>query len=188
MSNPVQKAILDRRSTRGFDGVALTEAELQALIDAALASPSAMNRQPWHFAFVKDKAVLAEFNAAARAHMLANAPAPMKARFEDPDYELLMGAPLFVVITVPAGEQGFFTKIDCGIAVENLALAAMGLGLGSVIVGMPKDIFENSPIGPEFKQKMGIPAGNEYMVGILIGHNTVTKEAHPISENKYTVV
>ena len=52
MSNPVQKAILDRRSTRGFDGVALTEAELQNLVDAALASPSAVNRQPWHFTFV----------------------------------------------------------------------------------------------------------------------------------------
>lgn len=74
MTNSVQKAILDRRSTRGFDGVPLTEAELQNLIDAALASPSAMNRQPWHFAFVKDTAVLSEFNAAAREHMLNNAP------------------------------------------------------------------------------------------------------------------
>ena len=187
MSNCVQKAILDRRSTRGFDGVALTEAELQNLIDAALASPSAMNRQPWHFAFVKDKAVLSEFNAAARAHMLEHAPAPMKARFEDPDYELLMGAPLFVVISANAADEGFFTKIDCGIAVENLALSAMGMGMGSVIVGMPREIF-SSPAGARFKEKMGIPAENEYMVGILIGHNTVSKDAHPIEENRFSVV
>lgn len=187
MSNFVQKAILDRRSTRGFDGAALTETEIQNLIDAALASPSAMNRQPWHFAFVKDRAVLNEFNAAARAHMLEHAPAPMKARFEDPSYELLMGAPLFVVISVPADNDGFFTKIDCGIAVENLALSAMGMGLGSVIVGMPKDIFA-SPAGAHFKAKMGIPEANEFMVGILIGHNTVTKDAHPIEENRYSVV
>lgn len=187
MTNSVQKAILDRRSTRGFDGVPLTEAELQNLIDAALASPSAMNRQPWHFAFVKDKAVLSEFNAAAREHMLNNAPAPIKARFEDPSYELLMGAPLFVIISVPAENEGFFTRIDCGIAVENLAISAMGMGLGSVIVGMPKDIFA-SPAGAPFKAKMGIPAVNDYMVGILIGHNTVTKDPHPIEENRYSVV
>lgn len=187
MSNSVQKAILDRRSTRGFDGVALTEAELQNLVDAALASPSAMNRQPWHFAFVKDKAVLSEFNAAARAYMLEHASAPMKSRFEDPSYELLMGAPLFVIISADAKDEGFFTKIDCGIAVENLALSAMGMGLGSVIVGMPKDIFSSS-VGDMFKAKMGIPAGNEYIVGILIGRNTVTKDAHPIEENRYSIV
>ena len=188
MSNPVQKAILDRRSTRGFDGKPLTDAEIQNLIDAALASPSAMNRQPWHFSFVKDADVIAEFNAVTRKHMLENGPDMIKARFADPEYKLLMGAPLFVIISKAKANDGFFTPIDCGIAVENLALSAMGMGLGSVIVGMPKDILENSPIGSEFKQKMGVPAENEYVVGILIGHNTVTKEAHPIEENRYTVV
>ena len=137
MSNAVQKAILDRRSTRGFDGAPLTEAELKNLVDAALASPSAMNRQPWHFAFVKDQALMTEFNADVRKHMLENGPDMIKARFADPDYKLLMGAPLFVVISTASEGQGFFTKIDCGIAVENLALSAMGMGLGSVIVGMP---------------------------------------------------
>lgn len=50
----VQQAIMDRRSTRGFDGAPLTDAEIKTLVDAALQSPSAMNRQPWHFAFVKN--------------------------------------------------------------------------------------------------------------------------------------
>lgn len=188
MSNSVQQAIMNRRSTRGFDGVPLTDAELQSLIDAALASPSAMNRQPWHFSFVKDRALLDEFNAAAREHLMANASGPMKDRFADPEYKLLMNAPLFVIISTPVENQGYYAKIDCGIAVENLALSAMGLGLGSVIVGMPREIFENAPAGNEFKAKMGIPAGNEYVVGIIIGHNTVTKEAHPIEEGKYAVI
>ena len=185
MSNPVQKAIMDRRSTRGFDGVALTEAELRNLIDAALASPSAVNRQPWHFTFVQDKAVLAEFNAAAKEHMLANATAERRAAIEDPGYEFLMGAPLFVVIST--AQEGPFVGVDCGIAVENLALSAMGLGLGSVIVGMPKDIFD-SEIGVGIKEKMGIPAENHFVIGIIIGHNTVTKEAHPILEGRLTIV
>jgi len=188
MSNPVQKAILDRRSTRGFDGVPLTEAELQNLIDAALASPSAVNRQPWHFTFVKDKAILDEFNAAAKAHMLENASPERRAAIEAPGYEFLMGAPLFVVISSPKEDQGYYPRLDCGIAVENLALSAMGMGLGSVILGMPRDMFENAPMGEVFKKKMNIPEGNEYMIGIIIGHNTVTKEAHPIGDNKYNIV
>lgn len=188
MSNPVQKAILDRRSTRGFDGVALTEAELQNLIDAALASPSAVNRQPWHFTFVKDKAILDEFNAAAKDYLLANAAPERRAAIEAPGYEFLMGAPLFVIISSPKENQGYYPRLDCGIAVENLALSAQGMGLGSVIIGMARDMFENAPMGDEFKKKLSIPEGNEYMIGIIIGHNTVTKEAHPIGEGKYNIV
>ena len=188
MINPVQQAILDRRSTRGFDKAPLTEEELKNLIDAALASPSAMNRQPWHFTFIKDKALLDEFNVAAKAHMLKNAAPERRAAIEDPAYEPLMGAPLYVIITSEKENQGYYPRLDSGIAVENLALSAMGMGLGSVIVGMFRDMFETTAIGAEFKEKFGIPAGNEYMIGILIGRNTVTKEAHPIGDDKYNIV
>lgn len=181
----VQKAIMDRRSTRGFDGAPLTDAEIKTLVDAALQSPSAMNKQPWHFAFVKDPAVLADFNAQAREFMATHAPEPMRARFAAPDFQLLMNAPLFVVIST--AQEGPFVGVDCGIAVENLALSAMGLGLGSVIVGMPKDVIE-SEVGPAIKEKFGIPAENHFVVGILIGHNTVTKDAHPIEEGRLTIV
>lgn len=182
--NPVQKAILDRRSTRGFDKKPLTWEELHNLVDAALASPSAVNRQPWHFAFVTDQKLLGEVNQAARTFF---ADGPMTARFADPDYELLMGAPLLVIISAEKGNTGFYPKIDCGIAVENLALSAMGMDLGSVIVGMPRDLVE-AEANKDLKARLGIPEGNEYIVGILIGHNTVTKEAHPIGENKYVII
>lgn len=187
MTNPVQQAILARRSTRGFDGAALSKDELQTLIDAALAAPSAMNRQPWHFSFVTDKALLKEFSKAARSFFMKSAPEAMRARFQDPSYDFLMGAPLFVVISYKTEEAHAFTGVDCGIAVENLALSAMGLGLGSVIVGMPKDVLESDE-GAAFNEKMGVPAGNTFSIGIVIGHNTVTKEAHEIGEGKYTVV
>lgn len=185
--NAVQKAIMDRRSTRGFDGTPLTEEELQTLIDAALQSPSAVNRQPWHFSFVKDAALLDEFDKEACAWLVENGSEGIKARYADPSSRFLMGAPLFVVISAPAGDEGFFTKIDCGIAVENLALSAMGLNLGSVIVGMPRMVIEREG-GEETKRRLGIPEGNEFIIGILIGHNTVTKEAHPIEPNKVAII
>jgi nitroreductase len=187
MTNPVQQAILDRRSTRGFDEAALSKDQIGSLIDAALASPSAMNRQPWHFAFVTDRALLKEFSEAARTFFLKAAPESMRARFQDPAYEFLMNAPLFVVVSYKPEEAHAFTGVDCGIAVQNLALSAMGLGLGSVIVGMPKDVLE-SETGAPYKARMGVPAGNAYAIGILIGHNTVTKDAHEVGEGKYTIV
>ena len=138
----VQQAILQRRSTRGFEKTPLTQQEIDTLVQAALAAPSAMNKQPWHFAFVKDAGLLKEFNALAREYMLKNGPAPLRPRFEDPNYELLMGAPLFVILSTDPTGDGPFTGVDCGIAVENLALSAKGMGLGSVIVGMPMEIVE----------------------------------------------
>ncbi len=187
MMNPVQKAILDRRSTRGFDGVALSKDELQTLIDAALASPSAMNRQPWHFAFVTDRALMKEFSDAARSYYMKSASEGVRARFRDPAYDFLMNAPLFVVISYQSEGAHSFTGVDCGIAVENLALSAMGMGLGSVIVGMPKDVLE-SEAGAAYREKMGMPEGNTYAIGIVIGHNTMTKDAHDVGEGKYTIV
>jgi nitroreductase len=187
MTNPIQQAILERRSTRGFDGAALTKDELQTLVDAALASPSAMNRQPWHFAFVTDRAILKEFNEDFRKLALARATEATRARFEDPAFDLFMGAPLFVAISYKPEEAHAFTGVDCGIAVENLALSAMGLGLGSVIVGMPRDLFE-SEAGAAYKEKMGVPAGNAFAIGIVIGKNTVTKAAHEVGAGKYTII
>lgn len=187
MINPVQKAILDRRSTRGFDGAPLTGDEIQTLIDAALASPSAMNRQPWHFSFVADKPLLEQFSQSARAFFLKTAPEAMRARFQDPAYDILMNAPLFVAITYKPEDAHAFTGVDCGIAVQNLALSAMGLGLGSVIVGMPKDVLESEE-GAAFKEKMGVPVGNAFSIGIVIGRNTVTKEAHERNPDKVTLI
>ena len=60
--NEVLKAIQDRRSTRGFSDVQLTEEQLSALMDAALASPTARNTQYWHFSFVQDQKILDEMN------------------------------------------------------------------------------------------------------------------------------
>ena len=176
----VQEAILERRSTRGFDDTPLTEAEIQTLIDAALASPSVLNRQPWHFAFVTDKAAMEEMDEVMRElFTVAFGKKSEKRHFSN--------APLFVAITYDPKEETKYTRIECGIAVENLALSAMGLGLGSVIISTP-DMAFTSDRGAYFKEKMGIPVDNIFVVGIVIGHNTVTKEAHAIRENRYTIV
>ena len=143
MSNSVMQAILDRRSIRAYVQKAVTEEQKQALLQAALASPSAINSQPWHFSFVEDQALLQEVNAALCERLVANAKdEETRARFSDPNYSVFYHAPLVVFISGPASPEPLkFATIDAGIAVENLALAAQGLGLGSVILGMPGEAF-----------------------------------------------
>ena len=62
--NETLKCIAERYSCRDFDGTPLTDAQVQALVEAALAAPSAMNRQPWHVIMITDKALIDEFDAA----------------------------------------------------------------------------------------------------------------------------
>ena len=62
MNNEVLKAIADRRSIRAYTDRPVNDEELGALISAATQAPSAVNRQPYHFTFVRDKAVLDEFD------------------------------------------------------------------------------------------------------------------------------
>ena len=44
-----------RRSIREYSGEPVSEAEVVALLEAAMAAPSANNSQPWEFIVVREK-------------------------------------------------------------------------------------------------------------------------------------
>ena len=179
--NEVLKAIHDRRSTRGFSDVQLTEAELDQLLGAALAAPTARNTQMWHFSVVQNRELLDEFSRDFAQIMAKNgggAPAPDR---------LFYRAPTVIFISRPETCDNRFVDVDCGIACENIALAAQGMGLGSVIVGLQMQVFL-SELGAYYAEKFGFPEGYRFSIAIVVGHNTVTKEAHPVGEGKVNFV
>lgn len=176
--NEVLKAIRDRRSIRSYEPEQITDEQLQALLDAALQSPTARNTQQWHFSVVQNRALLDEFSA-EDARLIGQG--------DNPDFHLFHGAPTVIFISRPENCDNRFVEVDCGIAVENIALAAQGLGLGSVIVGLPKKVFL-SDRGAHYCAKFGFPEGYCFSIAIAIGNNTVTKEAHPIGEGKVNLV
>ena len=61
--NETLKAIAERYSCRDFSGEALTEGQIDAIVKAALAAPSALNRQPWKIIVVTDKGLIEEIDA-----------------------------------------------------------------------------------------------------------------------------
>lgn len=185
--NDTLRSILDRRSTRGFAPDELTQEQLQELMDAALASPSACNYQDWQFIFVRNRALLREFSLEYKEGMLKQLEAMPEERRRNLDYDLFFGAPLFVIISLPEQPQSRFAQVDAGIAVENLALAAHGMGLGSVILGRPKDVFA-SPSGADWERRFGFPDGHHFAIGIVIGKPTTGKPAHPIRDGKLTLI
>lgn len=187
MNNPVLQAIADRRSTRGFSDVQLTCEQLQAILDAALQSPSAVNRQPWHFSVVQNKELLDEFNAVQCELGLRNATTPeARARYEG-GFNVFYEAPTVIFISLPNPLPTPFVQIDAGIAVQNIAIAAQGLGLGSVILGMPREVFASEK-GDYFRKAFEFPEGYDFSIAISVGNNTVTKEAHDMHPEKISFI
>lgn len=172
--NPVLQAIRDRRSIRGYTPEPLQPEQLEKILQAALEAPSARNTQPWHFSAVTNQALLDEFDA--DFHEITRATRDLK-----DSYHLFFHAPAVVFLSTPEQAPTSFSQIDCGIAVENMALAAQSLGLGSVILGMPKDVFL-SPRGEYYRRKMDFPEGYQFAIAIALGNPATTKEAHPIQE------
>ena len=177
--------IASRRSHRAYAPTPLTQQQLDALLKAAVESPSAVNRQPWHFTVVRNQRLLDEINRATREQMMKKLPEQRSPRFADSQYHVFYHAP--TVIFLSGMPDNHYTHMDCGIAVENIALAAESLGLGSVILGMPREAFAGDR-ADEFRRALQFPEGWDFVIAIAIGVPKDTKEAHPLKEDRIAFV
>ena len=160
------EAIAKRSSTRGYLPKPLTGEQIDALIRAGLQAPTATNRQELHFTVLTgDNPILAEIEDEKNGQRgLADLP-----------HNFYYEAPLVVIIS---GEIGFkWTPVDAGIAVENMALAAEGLGLGSLIIGCIKDALRGEK-KDYFAKALKYPEGYQYEIAIAFGHKATGKEPH----------
>lgn len=176
MENAVLNTILARSSIRAYTDEPLNEAQLDALKKAALASPTAMNRQEQRFIFVTDSRLLDRLEAAVLAGIEASGNRDFAERIRARGGKTLYNARLVVVI---AAKPSHFSRVDAGIAVENLALTAKSLGLDSVILGMPEGAFAGTD---GLKEDFRFPEGYEFQIAIGIGHRAMDKAPHEWDE------
>jgi len=119
--NPTIESIFHRRSIRKYTDQPVEPEKLDLLLQAAMAAPTAMNCKPWEFVVVTDPDKLAQF----RKRLIfgnRNAPAAI----------VVCGNPR--LSTNPAAR--LFWQQDCSAAAENILIAATGLGLATVWVGV----------------------------------------------------
>jgi len=108
--------IYSRKSVKSFTGAAVGTDDLDRIIRAGMAAPTAVNKQPWSFVAVTDRKVMA-----ALAAGLPNARGIDKA-----------GA-VIVVCAEPDKanlQSKDFAIIDSSLASENILLAIEAMGLG----------------------------------------------------------
>jgi len=182
--NETLRNISERYTCRNFKTAPLKDAQIETLVNAALAAPSAVNRQPWHVIVVKDKKLIEELDADGMSILKA---ADDKSTYEhmmSRGGKLFYDAPFLMVILSDESKWG---ALDCGILCQNVVLAAQSLGLGTCIVGMV-GIPINGPKGDEFKKRLKFPKDHVFAVGVLVGEIGSGKEPHELDKSKVTYV
>lgn len=144
------EALFTRRSIRKFTSEDVSDADLEIMLRAAMAAPSAHNRQPWHFVVVRDKTLLAEI---ANRHPYA---------------KMAAEAPLAIVVCADPAEakEPRYWQQDSTAALENMLLAARGKNIGTVWCGMHPLEDRVEPI----RQLLKIPANINILALVVAGH------------------
>jgi len=113
--------IFKRRSIRQYTDQPVEREVLVQLLRAAMAAPSAVNSQPWEFVVITSP----EGMDGLRKIL------PL-GRYNAPTAIVVCGSPIRA--RNPAGL--LFWVQDCSAAIQNILLAATGMGLGTVWIGV----------------------------------------------------
>lgn len=70
-----------------------------------------------------------------------------------------------------------------GIAVENIALVAQSMGLGSLIIGIIDDTMRGEK-KDYFAKALQFPKNHEFAISVAVGHRATEKEPHEIDFDK----
>ena len=162
--NEVLKAIANRSSTRAYTGQKLTEEELNSLVIAGLQAPTSCNEQEIHITVLDgNNPILAEIEEEKNKSM----------GLYNPQNNFYCGAPTVMILS--GNEEFYWSKVDAGIAAENIAIAAESMGLGSLYIGCIKDALSGTKKA-YFANALKFPEGYEFEVAIALGHKAVSKE------------
>lgn len=164
-NNAAIENIMTRTSVRAYSDRQITDGQLDTIMRAAMAAPSAVNKQPWRFIVVKDQALRDSISVNMNSMKMAK------------------DAPVSIIVcgdmeaTLDGEGQSYWIQ-DVSAVSENILLAANALGIGSVwcgiypvservawfqkTFGMPKNIvplscinlgFPTAPVTPKDKWK-----------------------------------
>lgn len=160
----VYENIMTRTSIRQFTAQSVSRGAVDSLLHAAMAAPTAANRQPWHFMVMDRREMLDSIATQA------------------PGWAPVGRAPLAILVCgnmerTLDGEAADFWVQDCAAVSENILLAAHAMGLGAVWCGVYPvkeriDFLNNFLMLPESIVPMSM---------IVIGHPS----EHPAPKNKF---
>ena len=179
------EAIKERRSIRKYTTDPVDDKAIEAILEAGRWAPSWSNTQCWRFIVVRDPGVKAKVAESLIKFEIKGE------LVENPGIKVLNTAPVLIVVCAEMGKSGgppgpgggggeFITDkgdwfmFDTALAVQNMVLAAHGLGLGTVIIGT----FD----APKAEKALGVPAGFRVVTLFPVGVPAQEGKAPPRKE------
>jgi nitroreductase len=154
----LMEAIKERRSIRKYKPDPVPEEALHQVLEAVRWAPSWNNTQCWEIIVIKD--------VETKSEVLKAMTKP------NPAHSAMIEAPVLLVLCgkkavsgyyrgKPVTGKGDWLMFDTGLAMQTLCLAAHGLGLGTVVVGM----FDHQKAG----EILGVPENVEVVAMTPLG-------------------
>lgn len=152
-ASAVYDNILSRTSIRAYTSESVSEEQIDSMLRAAMAAPSAANKQPWMFVVVTDREVLKRMAEA------------------NPYGQMVSSAPLAIAVcgnmkAAIEGEAAEMWVQDASAATQNLLLQAHAMGLGAVWTG----VYPVARTMAAMKEALSLPAHIVPFSVIAIGH------------------
>lgn len=114
--------IFGRRSIRAYTSAEVSQEDIQKLLQAAMAAPSAAAKDPWRFIVIRSRQTLGRIAAALpNGQMLASA---------------AVGIAVCGELEAAHDRQLSYLLQDCSAAIQNILLSAHILGLGACWLGV----------------------------------------------------
>lgn len=168
--------LYSRRSVRSYTGQGLSREELDAVLKSAYAAPVGKAQyDTLHITVIENKAYLARWEAAV-GEATGN-----------PDAHPFYGAPVMILVSsvVPEAPLDNVAYSNAAILVQNMALAAVELGLGSCHIWGAVRVLNTRP---DLLAELPVPAGMKPCCGIILGKTDVAYTLREVEENRIQTV
>jgi len=185
------EAIKNRRSIRRYKSDPVDDKKIEAILEAGRWAPSWANTQCWRFIVVRDPKIKAKLTDTLMKIKLPDREVP------NPGAMAMNTVPAVIVVCAEIGkaggksgpggggceyvtDKGDWFMFDTALAVQNMALAAHSLGLGTVIMGAFDAV--------QAEKALGVPKGYRVVVMFPVGVPDQEGKAPPRKELSEIVV
>jgi nitroreductase len=178
------EAIKQRRSIRKYTDDPVDDEAVETILEAGRWAPSWSNTQCWRFIVVRDPDIKA---AVAKSLVKFKIQGEL---VENPGIKMINSVPVLIIVCAETGKSGgppgsdssgeFITDkgdwfmFDTALAVQNMILAAHGLGLGTVIIGTFDAV--------KAEKALGVPEGFRVVTLFPVGVPAKEGKAPPRKE------
>ncbi len=181
--NETINTILTRRSVREYTKEQITDEQLNLILECAKNAPSGHNKQPWKFIVVQSKELIDEMSRVCYDENLRKG----YEWYQGEDYYSPFYDAPTVIFILKYKRPNELAVIDCGLATENIVIAAKSLGLGSCILNDAMTLFDVK-FGDTYYKKLHITDDFEPYTAISLGYPNEEPIGKKIRENIIEII